>query len=172
MVSSKEPSHLPGPPSSSRIIQCACTDMCLCFFSRGIFPPFMICPFLKKVTLQQVYARNALRRQHAHLAAVRRSQPCARRLFANSMIITVHWHMNNMRIIAFLVCIFNDKITRHDDSEHGRYLKTPKIKKLIFRKWRQVTGLDLNVDCASIDVGYGPVQVINKLAWYGKNHRV
>ena len=172
MVSSKEPPHLPGHPSSSLIIPPACSDMIvLVQISRGLFPPFMICPFaLRPITMrmQQVYARNALHRQHMHLAAVRRSQPCARRLFAkNSMIVTIHWHMNNMRILASIRCIFNDKITRHDDAKQGSYLKTPKVKKLIFRKWRQLTGLDLDVDCDSIDVVYDPVNESSSLVWYG-----
>ena len=40
MVSSKELPHLPGPPSSSLIIPCACIGVCLCFFLKGSISAF------------------------------------------------------------------------------------------------------------------------------------
>ena len=64
--------------------------------------------------------------------------------FFNSMICKIHWQMNNRRILAHIRCIFNDKITQHDDAKHDSYLKTPKVKKLIFPKWRLLTGLDMD----------------------------
>jgi len=115
--------------------------------------------------MQHVYRRNALRSQHQHLAAVRRSQPCARRLFVNSTIIQIHWHMNNRRILAFIRCMFNDRITRHDDGTDTSYLKTPKVKKLIFPKWRLLTGLDMNVDWTSKDVVYDHSTI--HTGWHG-----
>ena len=141
------------------------SDMCLCLCARGI--SLMICPFRgTPQTMAHVYARNALRSQHQHLDAVRRSQPCARRLFVNSMICKIDWQMNNRRILAFISCIFNDGITRHDGAKHGSYLKTPKVRKFIFPKWRLLTGLDMNVDCDSKDLVYDPVNDLYRLAWY------
>ena len=73
------------------------------------------------------------------------------------MICRINWQMNNRRILAFIRCIFNDRITRHDDGTDTSYLKTPKVKKLIFPKWRLLTGLDMNVDWTSKDVVYDVV---------------
>ena len=141
--------------------------MCLCTHYRG--PPFLICPFHKKmVTMTQIHERNALRDQYLHLAAVRRTQPCARRLFSNQMICKINWQMNNRRILAFIRCIFNDRITRHDIAKRGSYLKTPKVKKLILPKWRLLTGLDMNVDCDSKELDYDHVDGTPRLAWYAK----
>ena len=129
----------------------------------------MICPFRGTAqTMEHVHARNALRRLHAHLAAVRRSQPCVRRLFASQMMLKINWQMNNRRILAFIRCIFNDRITRHDIAKRGSYLKTPKVKKLILPKWRLLTGLDMNVDCDSKELDYDHVDGTPRLAWYAK----
>ena len=46
---------------------------------------------------------------------------------------------------------FKDKITRYDDTGDGSCLLTVKVKKLIFPKWRLLTGLDMWVDPNSTD---------------------
>jgi hypothetical protein len=69
----------------------------------------------------------------------------------STITLIVEVQMNNRRILGQFRAIFNDKITRHSETLNGSYLLTLKVKKLIFPRWRLLTGLDMAVDSNCTD---------------------